>query len=158
MMYRQWGSLGWELHSSNFRKLLSAITQGADTDRVSAPCALLPLTEEERSGADRDRTDDLLYAIQALSQLSYGPVVRPLRAWEARVAEADSRAEEGNGGRAIGQTWGVKSNPRGSERASITVNQARASSSALEKTSSPCRPTNLLTTSPFLRRTTVGID
>ena len=26
-------------------------------------------------GADRDRTDDLLNAIQALSQLSYGPTV-----------------------------------------------------------------------------------
>jgi hypothetical protein len=27
-------------------------------------------------GADRDRTDDLLNAIQALSQLSYGPTNR----------------------------------------------------------------------------------
>jgi hypothetical protein len=27
-------------------------------------------------GADRDRTDDLLNAIQALSQLSYGPTSR----------------------------------------------------------------------------------
>jgi hypothetical protein len=27
-------------------------------------------------GADRDRTDDLLNAIQALSQLSYGPTKR----------------------------------------------------------------------------------
>jgi hypothetical protein len=26
-------------------------------------------------GADRDRTDDLLNAIQALSQLSYGPTI-----------------------------------------------------------------------------------
>ena len=25
------------------------------------------------NGADRDRTDDLLHAMQALSQLSYGP-------------------------------------------------------------------------------------
>ena len=158
MMYRKWGSLGWELHTSNFRKLLSAITQGADTDRVSAPCALLPLTEEERSGADRDRTDDLLYAIQALSQLSYGPVVRPLRAWETRVAEANSRAEEGNGGWLMEQTLAVKNKPRGFKSASITMNQARASSMALEKTSSPCKPTNLLTTSPFLRSTTVGID
>jgi hypothetical protein len=31
------------------------------------------------SGADRDRTDDLLYAIQALSQLSYGPMVLRLQ-------------------------------------------------------------------------------
>ena len=29
----------------------------------------------ESSGADRDRTDDLLHAMQALSQLSYGPGV-----------------------------------------------------------------------------------
>jgi hypothetical protein len=28
---------------------------------------------ESNGGADRDRTDDLLNAIQALSQLSYGP-------------------------------------------------------------------------------------
>ena len=30
----------------------------------------------EFGGADRDRTDDLLNAIQALSQLSYGPTRR----------------------------------------------------------------------------------
>jgi len=30
-------------------------------------------TRESNGGADRDRTDDLLNAIQALSQLSYGP-------------------------------------------------------------------------------------
>ena len=30
-------------------------------------------------GADRDRTDDLLNAIQALSQLSYGPTTGGLR-------------------------------------------------------------------------------
>ena len=28
----------------------------------------------DQSGADRDRTDDLLHAMQALSQLSYGPM------------------------------------------------------------------------------------
>tara|TARA_B100000212_G_scaffold289522_2_gene230836 strand:- start:10626 stop:10769 length:144 start_codon:yes stop_codon:yes gene_type:complete len=28
---------------------------------------------EEAGGADRDRTDDLLHAMQALFQLSYGP-------------------------------------------------------------------------------------
>ena len=28
----------------------------------------------QKSGAGRDRTDDLLNAIQALSQLSYGPI------------------------------------------------------------------------------------
>ena len=30
----------------------------------------------EGSGADRDRTDDLLHAMQALSQLSYSPIER----------------------------------------------------------------------------------
>ena len=30
---------------------------------------------ETFGGADRDRTDDLLNAIQALSQLSYGPTI-----------------------------------------------------------------------------------
>ncbi len=37
-------------------------------DRLAAAC--------EVGGADRDRTDDLLNAIQALSQLSYGPTRR----------------------------------------------------------------------------------
>ncbi len=37
-------------------------------------------------GADRDRTDDLLNAIQALSQLSYGPIlVLAARASENRA-------------------------------------------------------------------------
>ena len=31
----------------------------------------------EIGGARRDRTDDLLHAMQALSQLSYGPTRRP---------------------------------------------------------------------------------
>ena len=30
-------------------------------------------SKEQNCGADQDRTDDLLNAIQALSQLSYGP-------------------------------------------------------------------------------------
>ena len=32
-------------------------------------------------GAERDRTDDLLLAKQALSQLSYSPVQRTTRVW-----------------------------------------------------------------------------
>ncbi len=32
-------------------------------------------TSQKYGGADRDRTDDLLNAIQALSQLSYGPTL-----------------------------------------------------------------------------------
>ncbi len=40
----------------------------------------------EFGGADRDRTDDLLNAIQALSQLSYGPTHGSIRAedWNGR--------------------------------------------------------------------------
>ena len=37
-------------------------------------------TIENIGGADRDRTDDLLNAIQALSQLSYGPTREKLKA------------------------------------------------------------------------------
>jgi hypothetical protein len=32
-------------------------------------------------GAGRDRTDDILLAKQALSQLSYGPLITPLRSY-----------------------------------------------------------------------------
>ncbi len=40
----------------------------------------VPLTNRNHwSGANRFRTDDLLNAIQALSQLSYGPNVCPSR-------------------------------------------------------------------------------
>ena len=34
---------------------------------------LLDFTRQKNGGADQDRTDDLLNAIQALSQLSYSP-------------------------------------------------------------------------------------
>ena len=33
--------------------------------------------KQKRGGARRDRTADLLHAMQALSQLSYGPTRRP---------------------------------------------------------------------------------
>jgi hypothetical protein len=33
------------------------------------------LVEPDAGGANRDRTDDLLLAKQALSQLSYGPII-----------------------------------------------------------------------------------
>ncbi len=32
-------------------------------------------------GADRDRTDDLLHAMQALFQLSYGPITKWTKKW-----------------------------------------------------------------------------
>ncbi len=53
--------------------------------------------EGKDGGADRDRTDDLLNAIQALSQLSYGPFPAEAEklANPARVVKGD-----GEGGRA----------------------------------------------------------
>jgi hypothetical protein len=36
----------------------------------------VPLDRDRDGGAERDRTVDLLNAIQALSQLSYGPTFR----------------------------------------------------------------------------------
>jgi hypothetical protein len=41
-------------------------------ERISMASKELKL-KENSGGADRDRTDDLLNAIQALSQLSYSP-------------------------------------------------------------------------------------
>src|SRR5262249_5369967 len=46
--------------------------------------------ESYSGGADRDRTDDLLNAIQALSQLSYGPTQGgEFRGWEWGVSTRD---------------------------------------------------------------------
>ena len=39
------------------------------------------LTTQDRGGGERDRTDDLLLAKQALSQLSYTPVRTTERQW-----------------------------------------------------------------------------
>ena len=44
--------------------------------RTRNPPAKQPLAIIESGGPDRDRTDDLLDANQALSQLSYGPICR----------------------------------------------------------------------------------
>ena len=46
----------------------SSITSGGSVDDTPATLRL-----EKFGGANRNRTDDLLNAIQALSQLSYGP-------------------------------------------------------------------------------------
>jgi hypothetical protein len=46
-----------------------------------------PIRSHQVGGAERDRTDDLLLAKQALSQLSYSPEVlaaQPARIWWAR--------------------------------------------------------------------------
>ena len=53
--------------------------------------ANLPLSKclrrmpQDNGGARRDRTDDILLAKQALSQLSYGPIRGSTRRWWARV-------------------------------------------------------------------------
>ena len=63
-------------------------------------CRPAALMESESGGADRDRTDDLLNAIQALSQLSYGPTKDELysRAPEKLSTAPDARRN----GRATG--------------------------------------------------------
>src|SRR5204863_6761699 len=71
----------------------------------------------DQSGADRDRTDDLLNAIQALSQLSYSPVTRKFRAappprqWvfgrPGLAAGGDRVPQWGNCVPALGPGWAV---------------------------------------------------
>jgi hypothetical protein len=65
------------------------------TPRPSGPCVAAPRVARraKRGGARRDRTDDLMLAKHALSQLSYGPVspndgarFRPFRLRRARLA------------------------------------------------------------------------
>ena len=48
----------------------------------------------QNGGAERDRTDDLLNAIQALSQLSYSPTCLPLTRYARGYSEVP-RAEAG---------------------------------------------------------------
>jgi hypothetical protein len=70
--------------SRNLALLASALTEREMRRRVEAPGAVLhrkvlhtrefQQTDSGVGGARRDRTDDLLLAKQALSQLSYGPV------------------------------------------------------------------------------------
>ncbi len=57
--------------------------------------------QKENGGAERDRTVDLLNAIQALSQLSYGPTGR------AFLAEGDSIVNESVRMRRFGSAWGL---------------------------------------------------
>ena len=53
-------------------------------------------------GAEGNRTPDLLNAIQALSQLSYGPIARE-RAYNRRPHAAQERPACGHGGPACGE-------------------------------------------------------
>ena len=60
------------------------LISGSGADSLRAPNVLVWLAEPWRlsakaGGARRDRTDDLLLAKQALSQLSYGPALRHQR-------------------------------------------------------------------------------
>ena len=43
----------------------------------------------ESGGANRDRTDDLLHAMQALSQLSYGPTSEGREFWGTPCAKSN---------------------------------------------------------------------
>ena len=60
-LWRQWSA---RLRSFKLRR--------ARFDRHARPCHAWP--KAKRGGARRDRTDDLMLAKHALSQLSYGPV------------------------------------------------------------------------------------
>jgi hypothetical protein len=49
-------------------------SKGDDREAPGIDCGREETAEKQkRGGAERDRTDDLLSAIQALSQLSYSP-------------------------------------------------------------------------------------
>ena len=48
------------------------------SSEISALVKKIPLSFLLVGGAERDRTDDLLLAKQALSQLSYSPIAAPL--------------------------------------------------------------------------------
>jgi hypothetical protein len=82
--------------SRNLALLASALTEREMRRRVEAPGAVLhrkvlsyarefQQTGSGVGGARRDRTDDLLLAKQALSQLSYGPVGRADRSRKPEI-------------------------------------------------------------------------
>ncbi|CAH2407322.1 hypothetical protein MES5069_580004 [Mesorhizobium escarrei] len=50
-------------------------------------------------GAGRDRTDDILLAKQALSQLSYGPLITPLRSYPVEEIDNPCGLRSGGPGR-----------------------------------------------------------
>lgn len=79
-------------------------------------CGLIPgVTTRRTGGAERDRTDDLLLAKQALSQLSYSPVVGWLviredhsllaarDRWRLVIREDHSRSPISPGAEVVGQ-------------------------------------------------------
>ena len=73
-------------HTSDTDVSLFTMSKSRPTGR-SNPCAH-GLDDRVVGGAYRDRTDDLLNANQALSQLSYGPILslgRLIALWWARV-------------------------------------------------------------------------
>src|SRR6266567_8261297 len=62
----------------NVKEQMSGIRhQGSREDPMPAPKHVLFRNPPSPGGAERDRTDDLLLAKQALSQLSYSPSQRP---------------------------------------------------------------------------------
>ena len=67
---------GTETHDENARERSHTRSQRPDRRLLAAP------TYRTSCGANRDRTGDLLNAIQALSQLSYSPGPFCGRPWE----------------------------------------------------------------------------
>jgi hypothetical protein len=53
---------------------MSKILAGAPEGELSQNLLLSDVVRKEVGGANRDRTDDLMLAKHALSQLSYGPI------------------------------------------------------------------------------------
>jgi hypothetical protein len=62
-------------------KKLFRLLKSTRTARTRVKLLIAGCWQLEVGGANRDRTDDLLLAKQALSQLSYGPVPRRNRHW-----------------------------------------------------------------------------
>src|SRR6476619_8271316 len=59
-------------------------------DRLPGPAQPTLAKRAKAGGARRDRTADLLHAMQALSQLSYGPFSRICAPWATRRAESSN--------------------------------------------------------------------
>lgn len=62
---------------ATYRGLIARESVGRASLKSYAPAVFVALGARTKTGgADRDRTDDLLHAMQALFQLSYGPKIK----------------------------------------------------------------------------------
>jgi hypothetical protein len=80
---------------------------------------------ERAGGADRDRTDDLLNANQALSQLSYSPLIPNRR---ARKLVGFRPGPEGNSSRPIG----CSADPDGPDLHNLSKTRAKEGANGME--------------------------